>query len=159
MPLCIASHAVVPRHDCLFFLCNLLASTDITQIHGPSVYWCFLAALLLEDHFQKFTSGSLCQILIKAFSFHPTMATVTPEEDEERRLRQVHQYLSLRDAQNEKRIEVTKVESPDTALTAFTQLVAWRMDAQRAIVSLVDRNDQVTPLCDVHHEDSDLICR
>ena len=71
------------------------------------------------------------------------MATISPEEDEERRLRQVHQYLSLRDAKNEKRVEVTKVESPDTALTAFTQLVAWRMDAQRAIVSLVDRNDQV----------------
>jgi hypothetical protein len=70
------------------------------------------------------------------------MATITPEEDEERRLRQVHQYLSLRDAQNEKQIEITKVESPDTALTAFTQLVAWRMDAERAIVSLVDRNDQ-----------------
>ena len=79
------------------------------------------------------------------------MATITPEEDEERRLRQVHQYLSLRDAQNEKRIEVTKIESPDTALTAFTQLVAWRMGAQRAIVSLVDRNDQVLHLTNIHN--------
>lgn len=85
------------------------------------------------------------------------MATVTPEEDEERRLRQVHQYLSLRDAQNEKRIEVTKVESPDTALTSFTQLVAWRMDAQRAIVSLVDRNDQVLHASDSHQMKSILI--
>jgi hypothetical protein len=86
------------------------------------------------------------------------MASVLPEDQEERRLRQVHQYLSLRDERNlrrfgvgklekgEKRLEVTKIESPDTALTAFTQLVAWRMDAQRAIVSLVDRNDQV-----LHH--------
>ncbi|KAG0650924.1 Signal transduction histidine-kinase [Hyphodiscus hymeniophilus] len=64
------------------------------------------------------------------------------EKNEEMRLRQVHQYLSLRDAENEKRIEITKIESPDTALTAFTQLVAWRMDAERAIVSLVDRSDQ-----------------
>jgi hypothetical protein len=83
------------------------------------------------------------------------MASALPEDQEEKRLRQVHQYLSLRDERNlrrfgvghldkgEKRLEVTKIASPDTALTAFTQLVAWRMDAQRAIVSLVDRNDQV----------------
>jgi hypothetical protein len=83
------------------------------------------------------------------------MASNLPEDIEERRLRQVHQYLSLRDERNlrrfgvgslekgEKRLEVNKIESPDTALTAFTQLVAWRLDAQRAIVSLVDRNDQV----------------
>lgn len=78
------------------------------------------------------------------------MATITPQEDEERRLRQVHQYLSPHNSHNEKRIEVNKVDSPDTALTAFTQLVAWRMDAQRAIVSLVDRHHQVLHLTDIN---------
>jgi hypothetical protein len=93
------------------------------------------------------------------------METVDAEDQEERRLRQVHQYLSLHDERNlrrfgvghlekgEKRLEVTKIESPDTALTAFTQLVAWRMDAQRAIVSLVDRNDQVLRSLTVHKLD------
>lgn len=32
--------------------------------------------------------------------------------------------------------------SPDTALTAFSQLVAWRLGVQRAMISLIDSNTQ-----------------
>lgn len=43
-------------------------------------------------------------------------------------------------------ISATKVTSPNTALTAFVQLVALRLNAQRAIISLVDRDNQVRSL-------------
>lgn len=36
-------------------------------------------------------------------------------------------------------------ESPDTVLTSFTQLVALRLDVQRAFIALVDTHDQVSP--------------
>ncbi|OBT74551.1 hypothetical protein VF21_07570 [Pseudogymnoascus sp. 05NY08] len=35
-------------------------------------------------------------------------------------------------------ITSTKISSPDTALTAFCQLVSWRTGAQRAMISLID---------------------
>lgn len=35
-------------------------------------------------------------------------------------------------------ITSTKISSPDTALTAFCQLVTWRTGAQRAMISLID---------------------
>ncbi|CAG8955286.1 hypothetical protein HYFRA_00011268 [Hymenoscyphus fraxineus] len=36
----------------------------------------------------------------------------------------------------------TKVSSPDTALTAFCQLLAWRTNAQRAMIGLIDADTQ-----------------
>lgn len=73
------------------------------------------------------------------------------EINEELRLRQVHQYLSLpNNGRNEVRpsslspgidISATKKTSPNTALTAFTQLCTWKLNCQRAIISLVDRED------------------
>lgn len=36
----------------------------------------------------------------------------------------------------------TKLSSPDTILTAHAQLVAWRLNMQRAMVSLIDRDTQ-----------------
>ncbi|OBT64970.1 hypothetical protein VE03_05631 [Pseudogymnoascus sp. 23342-1-I1] len=36
----------------------------------------------------------------------------------------------------------TKISSPDTALTAFCQLVSWRTGAQRAMISLIDDSTQ-----------------
>ena len=38
----------------------------------------------------------------------------------------------------------TRGSEPDTALTAFLQLITWRLSVQRAIVSLVDRDHQVS---------------
>lgn len=39
-------------------------------------------------------------------------------------------------------IASSKATSPDTVLTAHAQLVAWRLNAQRAMVSLIDRETQ-----------------
>jgi len=36
----------------------------------------------------------------------------------------------------------SKPTSPDTVLTAHAQLVAWRLNCQRAMVSLIDRDMQ-----------------
>lgn len=37
---------------------------------------------------------------------------------------------------------ITEPEPPDTVLTALAQLVAWRFNADRAMVSLIDRETQ-----------------
>jgi hypothetical protein len=39
-------------------------------------------------------------------------------------------------------ISSSKKSSPDTCLTAFAQLVAWRLGAQRAMISLIDAETQ-----------------
>jgi len=39
-------------------------------------------------------------------------------------------------------IPSSKATSPDTVLTAHAQLVAWRLNMQRAMVSLIDRDTQ-----------------
>ncbi|TAQ89796.1 hypothetical protein B7494_g1906 [Chlorociboria aeruginascens] len=65
-----------------------------------------------------------------------------------RRLRQVHQYSFLRNEPvsgiTRNTVQATKRSTPDTAMTAFTQLLAWRLNAPRALISLVDRKDQYT---------------
>ncbi|KAL3419334.1 sensor histidine kinase response regulator (hsp90-like protein) [Phlyctema vagabunda] len=61
------------------------------------------------------------------------------------RLRSVHQYAFARDGGNGSpppTISANKTTSSDTALTAFCQLITWRLNAQRAMVSLVDRDNQ-----------------
>jgi len=39
-------------------------------------------------------------------------------------------------------ISSSKITSPDTVLTAHAQLVAWRLNMQRSMVSLIDRDTQ-----------------
>ncbi|PQE08430.1 hypothetical protein CJF30_00005304 [Rutstroemia sp. NJR-2017a BBW] len=39
-------------------------------------------------------------------------------------------------------ITSSKISSPDTALTSFCQLVSWRLEAQRAMISLIDAGTQ-----------------
>ncbi|KAG4440333.1 hypothetical protein IFR05_004185 [Cadophora sp. M221] len=39
-------------------------------------------------------------------------------------------------------ITASKISSPDTALTAFCQLTAWRIGAQRAMISVIDAETQ-----------------
>ncbi|TGO55885.1 hypothetical protein BCON_0085g00370 [Botryotinia convoluta] len=39
-------------------------------------------------------------------------------------------------------ITSTKISSPDTSLTAFCQLVSWRLEVQRAMISLIDDDTQ-----------------
>jgi GAF domain-containing protein len=39
-------------------------------------------------------------------------------------------------------VESTAISSPNTTLTAMVQLIAWRLDMQRAMVSVVDENAQ-----------------
>jgi hypothetical protein len=39
-------------------------------------------------------------------------------------------------------ISTTKISSPDTILTAHAQLVAWRLNMQRTVISLIDRDTQ-----------------
>ncbi|KAF5879053.1 putative two-component sensor protein histidine protein kinase (dhkj) protein [Botrytis fragariae] len=39
-------------------------------------------------------------------------------------------------------ITSTKISSPDTSLTAFCQLVSWRLEVQRAMISLIDDGTQ-----------------
>lgn len=66
------------------------------------------------------------------------------------RLREVHRYYqrppdeSIPDSSTPTRANVasTPVAIPDTALTAFLQLITWRLSMQRAIVSLVDKDHQ-----------------
>jgi hypothetical protein len=55
-----------------------------------------------------------------------------------RRARELYRYfVPPRSA-----ISTTKISSPDTVLTAHAQLVAWRLDVQRTVVSLIDRDTQ-----------------
>lgn len=39
-------------------------------------------------------------------------------------------------------VSSSKISSPDTALTAFAQLVAWRTSCQRSMISLIDAETQ-----------------
>ncbi|RDW67696.1 hypothetical protein BP6252_09092 [Coleophoma cylindrospora] len=68
------------------------------------------------------------------------------------RLRDTRQYTFLH--QPAQALSSTKLTSTDTALTAFAQLVTWRLDAQRSVVSLLDRDSQYfiaesTPTLDI----------
>lgn len=47
-----------------------------------------------------------------------------------------------RDLNVKANVIVSKVCSPDTALTAFCQLVTWRTGAQRAMISVIDSSNQ-----------------
>ena len=66
------------------------------------------------------------------------------------RLREVHRYYQRPADQPIPDISVptrsnvasTPVAIPDTALTAFLQLITWRLSMQRAIISLVDKDHQ-----------------
>jgi signal transduction histidine kinase/CheY-like chemotaxis protein len=66
------------------------------------------------------------------------------------RLREVHRYYQrpadepIPDTSVPTRTNVasTPVAIPDTALTAFLQLITWRLSKQRAIISLVDKDHQ-----------------
>lgn len=49
-----------------------------------------------------------------------------------------------REASGPAHLRLPQKSSPDTTLTAFTQLVTWRLDVQRAVVALVDRTEQVS---------------
>jgi hypothetical protein len=70
---------------------------------------------------------------------------------ERRRIREVHKYCSrFQDAQIQANLQSegqtvssTKAASPNTNLTALMQLIAWRLGMQRAMVSVVDENEQV----------------
>ncbi|RDW74074.1 hypothetical protein BP5796_07516 [Coleophoma crateriformis] len=68
------------------------------------------------------------------------------------RLRDTRQYTFLHHPAQA--LSCTKLTSTDTALTAFAQLVTWRLDAQRSVVSLLDRDSQYfiaesTPTLDI----------
>lgn len=66
------------------------------------------------------------------------------------RLREVHRYyqrppdepLPNSSVPTRSNVASTPVAIPDTALTAFLQLITWRLSMQRAIVSLVDKDHQ-----------------
>lgn len=72
------------------------------------------------------------------------------------RLREVHKYHDIQqratprssdtDHRRPSAVNIVDTEHgmPDTALTAFLQLVTLRCDAQRAVISLVDKDDQVS---------------
>ncbi|KAL3424135.1 hsp90-like protein [Phlyctema vagabunda] len=47
-----------------------------------------------------------------------------------------------RDNYDDRTEHPSKIVSPDTALTAFSQLVAWRTGAQRAMISVIDAETQ-----------------
>ncbi|KAL2075914.1 hypothetical protein VTL71DRAFT_857 [Oculimacula yallundae] len=47
-----------------------------------------------------------------------------------------------RDIKVKSSVTSSKVSSPDTALTAFCQLITWRLGAQRAMISLIDLETQ-----------------
>ncbi|KAL3418454.1 hsp90-like protein [Phlyctema vagabunda] len=73
------------------------------------------------------------------------MVGSAPSTTEALRLRSVRQYTFARDGRNGPpplAVSATKNTSSDTALTMFCQLITWRLNVQRAIVSLVGRNDQ-----------------
>lgn len=66
------------------------------------------------------------------------------------RLREVHRYYQRpppapipdTGAPTRSNVGSTPIAIPDTALTAFLQLITWRLSMQRAIVSLVDKDHQ-----------------
>lgn len=69
---------------------------------------------------------------------------------ESARLREVHRYYQRppdepfphASVPTRSNVASTPVAIPDTALTAFLQLITWRLSMQRAIVSLVDKDHQ-----------------
>jgi hypothetical protein len=78
-----------------------------------------------------------------------------PPPSERRRVREVHKYCTrFQDGPySEEEIQTnlsavagTKTASPNTNLTALMQLIAWRLGMQRAMVSVVDENEQVQTL-------------
>ncbi|ATZ47737.1 hypothetical protein BCIN_03g00460 [Botrytis cinerea B05.10] len=46
------------------------------------------------------------------------------------------------DLEVQSEVTSTKISSPDTSLTAFCQLVSWRLEVQRAMISLIDDGTQ-----------------
>jgi hypothetical protein len=51
---------------------------------------------------------------------------------------------STRPRRRQLELSSTQQCSPDMALTAFAQLASWRLDMKRAIISLVDEDEQVS---------------
>ena len=56
-----------------------------------------------------------------------------PSEEERRKENETARGLPVKSD-----ITSSKISSPDTALTAFCQLVTWRTGAQRAMIGYVD---------------------
>jgi hypothetical protein len=54
------------------------------------------------------------------------------------RARELYKYFSP----DQKNFSTSKQSAADTILTAHAQLVAWRLNARRAMVSLIDRDMQ-----------------
>ncbi|RFU31903.1 hypothetical protein B7463_g4415, partial [Scytalidium lignicola] len=69
----------------------------------------------------------------------PSIAVQEPEQEPESK-KQPREFLPgthVQDAASR-----GKISSPDTALTAFCQLVAWRTGAQRSLISVIDGDTQ-----------------
>ncbi|RDW88946.1 hypothetical protein BP6252_00978 [Coleophoma cylindrospora] len=76
--------------------------------------------------------------------FQPTAPGTTNTEVSKSSTRSVlpdeeHQRPELNVQSN---VSASKISSPDTALTAFSQLVSWRTGAQRAMISVIDAETQ-----------------
>jgi hypothetical protein len=54
------------------------------------------------------------------------------------RARELYKYFSP----NQKNFSTSKQSAADTVLTAHAQLLAWRLNVRRAMVSLIDRDTQ-----------------
>lgn len=54
------------------------------------------------------------------------------------RARELYKYFQP----HKSTVSVGRFATPDTVLTAHAQLVAWRLNVQRALVSLIDRETQ-----------------
>lgn len=75
---------------------------------------------------------------INAFH-HPVQEPVREEFVDERRARELYQYFRPPSSQE---ADAIKLPYPDTVLQAHAQLVTWRLDVQRAMVSLIDSDTQ-----------------
>ncbi|POS86135.1 hypothetical protein EPUL_002320 [Erysiphe pulchra] len=83
------------------------------------------------SHIEGISDYARAQELYKYYQPSAQTHITTSEEDE------VNHDLNI-----SSNVSSSKVSSPDTALTVFCQLTAWRMDFQRAMISLIDAEIQ-----------------
>lgn len=75
------------------------------------------------------------------------MMSAYKDFEESRRNLQVHNWSYVRKASGGQTATfpatIGKANEPDATLTSYTQLLTWRLDTERALISLVDKSSQV----------------
>ncbi|CAL3966640.1 unnamed protein product [Diplocarpon coronariae] len=94
-----------------------------------------LVASTMASHLDGVTDNQRARELYKYYQPTP----LAPEKPEAELTAEDEQ---IRDIKVKSNITSSKISSPDTALTAFCQLVTWRLGVQRAMISVIDAETQ-----------------